>query len=161
MLALVSITIIVSLMALVGFFSLKKENKKERQLEKCKFKISYTEKLIPIGMTHVELTMEDGRIFNTAVYGRFEQNIIKGNEDFFCRNQVKREPSVSDYFNDSLVSARDFISRIGHYGESNMPYIDDNENINKVVVGKVISARILETEEYEKMFSVAVIEENK
>lgn len=133
------------------------KKKEVKVLRKAKQRIAFSQKLIPIGKTTIEFTMEDGRTFNSIFYGKYKQKYEHGNirDGYVCPLEPRL---VSVEIVDSLKEAQSILKELSNISQT---FRDDYYNTINVMIGKAVAARIVKTEEYEKMFDVAYLEENK
>lgn len=143
----------------MGWFDKKKikvvEEAKPAVKPKRTKKIVFSEQQINIGCTIIERTLSDGRIFNTRVYGNFNQIVHYGTDS--DPHEKVREPSVGDpYVVNSLTIAKDDIRE--HWtGEQLL--LNDSKMQMESVVGKVIGSKILKTVDFFEAYQVARIED--
>lgn len=122
----------------------------KRIYKKCTKEIYSVTESLDIGRTQVSLVFENGKKFNTFVYGKFtHQNYDFGRDE--SENNMCYEPYASKpYIESSRVRAQDFVSSIHKMST----VVDDPELVTESRSGKVVSAEIVRDMPFEKEFSV-------
>lgn len=112
-----------------------------------------------IGVTYLELTFESGKKLNKAIYGYISQyedsgsDYSKGNSNVYSREL--KEPVAGDFFiQTSKEVAQHYLS---HLPQKEATYVNDEFYPTISRVGKVVYARLLESEEYFRDVSVAYV----
>jgi hypothetical protein len=140
----------------MGIFDIFKKNKKEKEVDP----LEPTTKLIFVmikakaSMTSIKLKFEDGREMITILHDFPYQHTspgYRGKYNLIDKQEAYAGPVLNG---NSLSRAKNFLLELSVESKS---YINDVQNTTKAIVGKVIEAEIVGTEDYEVDFEKAEV----
>lgn len=144
------------------FGCVKKQEVADKPLAKREYKVVYKKTNVNIQRTVIKLIDMEGRAFETAVYGRRDEQYVDTGEDarIHCDNKhvsEMREPKVSEVnIRTSLEivknTLKDYVGTQGHTS-----LMDDPEKPTKAIAGPFKSAEIGATTDYMQVFDVASV----
>lgn len=126
------------------FFKSKKSENKQRVK---KFKVNYRPIKVQVGLAVVEIVMEDGRKFDTTIYGDVNQDI-----PFYVGSNRPAKIAIIR----GSEKARRFMTTLSKTPQT---FVNDPKDINRVMIGIPVSASLVYTDAHEVDFQEAYLEQ--